>query len=251
MPSFFHNPQAISGTFHSILSLRRPTFWSGSTTGRTDRTVDLTAADGTRLNDVPADRCVTVNNLGGFLLPSECNRSPQKPGWRCSIQWDVLGGGSGRVARADSSRRNCLDAFCQAKYAAWSLVLVYRSATARTIRDVFIHDGFRNLMRTKIQPCGPIYLSGFDFPDGGDARLTFFGLEGDSFLGVPPQDTDPFEPCDTCFDYLAFNGTKLSDALNPPNNLFNSSSPGGFTLGLDLDIQRIKAFDGRADKGLD
>ena len=56
---------------------------------------------------------------------------------------------------------------------------------------------------------------------------------------MPPQDTDPFEPCDTCFDYLAFNGTKLSDALNPPNNLFNSSSPGGFTLGLDLDTFNV------------
>ena len=34
---------------------------------------------------------------------------------------------------------------------------------------------------------------------------------------------------------MAFAGTKLNDALNPANNLFNSSSPGGFTLGLDLD----------------
>ena len=83
---------------------------------------------------------------------------------------------------------SCIDRFCQAKYAAWSLALVYRSATARTLRDVFIHDGFRGLDEDENSPgVDRFTIRGFDFPEGGRASLSFFGLEGDSFLGVPPQ----------------------------------------------------------------
>ena len=211
-------------------------FWSGSVAARADRTATLVAADGASF-DIAADRCVTVNSLGGFFY---CRADVT------AQLTDHPGGDSfnGRYfvgdveASAGDLRPNgtCRDQFCQAKYAAWSLVLVYRAESEPTLRDVFIHDGFRHLDETEDSAgIDRFTIRGFDFPEGGDAAISYFGLEGDSFLGVPPQDTDPIIQCPTCFDYMAFNGERLSDALNPPNNLFNSSSPGGFTLGLDLD----------------
>ncbi|MCA9527008.1 MAG: DUF11 domain-containing protein, partial [Myxococcales bacterium] len=135
------------------------------------------------------------------------------------------------------ARGECRDPqTCQAKYAAWSLVIVYEAPSERTLRDVFVHDGFRQLdEQPRSAGIDQFDIAGFDFPPNGSASLTFFALEGDAFLGVPPQDTDPVFPCATCFDFLEFRGVKLSDANNPPNNLFNSTAPGGFTLGMDLD----------------
>ena len=119
-------------------------FWSGSLDGGIDRTVTLTAADGTRFNNVQADRCVSVPSLGGFFYcranVTDILRDRPGPG-RFNGTYFV---GDVRASvgqlRQDGS---CIDRFCQAKYAAWSLALVYRSATARTLRDVFIHDGSR------------------------------------------------------------------------------------------------------------
>ncbi len=210
-------------------------FWSGSTDGDPDTRATLTTVDGFSA-DVDADRCVEVDELGGFF---DCRADvtalvAAHPG-------DDAFNGTYRVgdvrAEPGNVRRNgsCRNANCQAKYAAWSLILVYRAPQSGTLRDVFVHDGFRYLNEDDTPGLDAFQIAGFDFPEGGEATLSFFGLEGDSFLGVPPQDSDPVDPCETCFDFLSFGGTRLGDALNPPGNVFNSSSPGGFTLGLDLD----------------
>ena len=213
-------------------------FWTGSIANRVDRDADLTAADGTRFDDVPADRCVTVPALGGFFY---CRADVSAllrdhPGGQAFNGTYFVGDVDAEPGflNPDGTCQNQQE--CQGKYAAWSLVLVYTAASANTLRDVFVHDGFRHLDETQQSPGVDTFeIRGFDFPAGGGATLSFFALEGDSFLGVPPQDTDPVFPCATCFDYLRFAGTKLSNAFNPPNNLFNSSSPNGYTLGLDLD----------------
>ncbi len=213
-------------------------FWTGSIANRVDRNADLTAADGTRFDDVQADRCVTVPGLGGFFYcrADVSEQLRDHPGPQAFNGTYFVGDVDAEPGflNPDGTCQN--EQECQGKYAAWSLVLVYTADSANTLRDVFVHDGFRRLDEDQRSPGIDIFdIRGFDFPAGGSAALSFFALEGDSFLGVPPQDTDPVFPCATCFDYLRFNGTKLSNAFNPPNNLFNSSSPNGYTLGLDLD----------------
>lgn len=212
-------------------------FWTGSIANQVDRDATLFAPGGERFA-VGADRCVTVPSIGGFFycradVSDQVIGAPGPNRW--NGRWEV-----GDVS-ADPGTLNrngeCVDpTTCQAKYAAWSLVLVYEAESARTQRDVFIHDGFRQLDETPRSPgIDQFDIRGFDFPANGQASVTLFGLEGDAFLGVPPQDTDPVFPCQQCFDFFEFGGSKLNDANNPPNNLFNSSSPGGFTLGVDID----------------
>jgi len=131
------------------------------------------------------------------------------------------------------------------------LVLVYSAPSARSLQDIFIYNGFRYLDENRDSSgVDQFEIGGFDFPQGGEASLSYFALEGDLFLGVPPQDSDPVFPCDRCFDFLAVNGHKLFDALNPPNNLFNSSSLGGYTLGLDLDRFEISELLSPGDSSL-
>ena len=220
-------------------------FWSGSLANRVDREVDFTAADGTRFNDLTADRCVTVPSLGGFFycradVTAEVAAHPGAQAFNGRYTVGDLDAEPGFL----NPDGTCVDeSECQAKYAGWSLVLVYNAASANTLRDIFIHDGFRQLDETPESPgIDQFQIDGFDFPRNGTARLTYFALEGDSFLGVPPQDTDPVFPCANCFDFMDFNGRRLSDANNPPNNLFNSSSPGGYTLGLDLDSFNVSSY---------
>lgn len=211
-------------------------FWSGSLDGAADRNARLVATDGAS-QGVAADRCVEVQALGGFFY---CRAEvtdflvdhPGNQRWNGTYTVGDIRASVGEL-NPDGS---CRDRTCQAKYAAWSLVLVYQSDSEGVLRDVFLHDGFRNLDETRDSSgVDRFTIRGFDFPEGGEATVAYFGLEGDAFLGVPPQDTDPIVPCATCFDFMNFAGVRLEDALNPANNLFNSSSPGGFTLGLDLD----------------
>ncbi|MGK0359920.1 MAG: putative repeat protein (TIGR01451 family), partial [Bradymonadia bacterium] len=219
-------------------------FWSGSIANQVDRDATLFAPGGERIA-VGADRCVTVPSIGGFFycradVSDVVIAAPGPQQW--NGRWEV---GDVRADPGTLDRNGeCVDPrTCQAKYAGWSLVLVYEADSARTQRDVFIHDGFRQLDETPRSPgIDQFDIRGFDFPANGQASVTIFGMEGDPFLGVPPQDTDPVFPCQQCFDFFEFRGTKLGDANNPPNNLFNSSSPGGFTLGVDIDTFDVSAL---------
>lgn len=137
---------------------------------------------------------------------------------------------------------NCesTDPTCQAKFASWTMIVVYSSPTAPLQRDVHIYDGFESFDET-----GGPFTSGIDsfgidgFLVGSPpvGEIAYWGMEGDALLGVPPQDTDPFIPCDTCFDFFQYNATKLQDVgtNNNAGNLFNSST----ALGLDIDTFKI------------
>ena len=140
----------------------------------------LSAADGTRFNNLQADRCVSVPSLGGFFYcranVTDILRDRPGPG-RFNGTYFV---GDVRASvgqlRQDGS---CIDRFCQAKYAAWSLAIVYRSATART--EGRFHSWFRGLDEDENSAgVDRFTIRGFDFPEGGRASLSFFGLEGDS-----------------------------------------------------------------------
>ena len=130
----------------------------------------------------------------------------------------------------------CIDPLCQAYYAGWSMVIVWSSEEESTLRDVNLFDGFQLFDETPFSTAVDSFaVGGFDVADPPEATYRFFGLEGDALLGVPPQDSDPVLGCDTCFDYVSFNGTKLSDSLNAANNIFNSSLPEGSAIGVDID----------------
>ncbi|MCA9543101.1 MAG: DUF11 domain-containing protein, partial [Myxococcales bacterium] len=217
-------------------------FWSGSLAGRVDRQVDFTVADGTTFRNVQAERCATVNGLGGFFYcrADVTNQVAAHPGARqYNGRYTVgqLEADIGRLVPDGMGGVVCEDPqTCQAKYAAWSLVLVYESPSARGLRDVFLYDGFRNYDEDARSPgIDQFQIQGFDFPADGEASLAYFALEGDLFLGVPPQDNDPLFACDTCFDFLEFNGVRLQDGVNPAGNLFNSTT----ALGVDLEGFRV------------
>ena len=167
-------------------------FWSGSLDGGADRNVTLTAADGARSN-IAADRCVTIDNLGGFFY---CRADVTEavrphPGGNAFNGTYFVGDVRASVGRL---RQNgtCVDRFCQAKYAAWSLVLVYRSESARTLRDVFIHDGFRQLDEDETTPgIDRFTIRGFDFPEGGDASVTFLPSRVTHSSVFPPRIRTP------------------------------------------------------------
>jgi uncharacterized repeat protein (TIGR01451 family) len=139
------------------------------------------------------------------------------------------------------------DPFVQAKFAGWSIIVVYSSPTERTQRDIFVYDGFRALDETFNSPGQDSFsISGFNVGNPPDAKLSFFALEGDRQLGIPPQNLSPLSqggcPDGSCIDSLEFNGARLSNANNPQGNLFNGSVPGGFAIGVDLDTYDISSL---------
>src|SRR5690606_10626868 len=109
----------------------------------------------------------------------------------------------------------------------------------RTQRDIFLYDGYR-VIDEELNSAGQdqFTISGFDVGSPPEARLSFFALEGDRQLGIPPQDLTPGGagcPNASCIDSVEFNSTPLFDSFNAAGNIFNGSVPGGFAVGVDLD----------------
>ncbi len=214
-------------------------FWTGSGS-IADQNVDLTFTDGSFVNDIRAERCFTQNlpQLNGFFY---CRADitqliRQRPGVNRFNGRYVVGDVQAEAGQLDRNGQ-CVSQDCQAKYGAWSLVVIYSSVSSSTLRDIILYDGFLSLDET-IDATGiqSFNIPNIDFPTNGSAQVSFLGLEGDALLGVPPQDTEPNPQlrCDTCFDFFEVNGSKVNDGNNPANNIFNSSSTIGTTLGVDL-----------------
>ena len=127
---------------------------------------------------------------------------------------------------------------CQAKYAAWSLVVIYSSASETLQRDIHLYDGFR-IVDHEDGPGGSIgvtnfTISGFLADSTPQGTLSYFAVETDAQLGIPPQNLSPPPmTCTTCEDYVKFNGTTLQDSLGWPGNIFNESAGNGY--GVDID----------------
>ncbi|MCA9523905.1 MAG: DUF11 domain-containing protein, partial [Myxococcales bacterium] len=226
-------------------------FWSASTPDSgTDSTVDITWTDSFKSSNLSADRCVTVNggqSLGTYYY---CRRdiTALLTQHRGPASWNgeyLVGGVNGKVGVVNPNNPSqCAqsDPGCQGRYAGWSMVIVYDTRISdNTLRDVIIYDGFM-LLDARVGSAGifPFTISDFLVGDPARGTLTAFALEGDEFLGVPPQDSDP-DPntqCSNCFDFLAFNGTKLQDERFWPNNIFNSSNG----IGVDIDTIDISSL---------
>ncbi|AKT37489.1 isopeptide-forming domain-containing fimbrial protein [Chondromyces crocatus] len=88
-------------------------------------------------------------------------------------------------------------------YAGWWMAVFYK-LEGQPMRNLALFDGLDFVFDAPQQ----LTLSGFVVPNAGiQAKLGVVGYDGDSTTG----------------DALLWDGTPLSDALNPPNNFFNST----------------------------
>lgn len=115
------------------------------------------------------------------------------------------GPGAYRVGAVDSvDIRNLND---PQTYAAWTLVVFYRLDTEPP-RNLTLFDGL-DLIDQRNNTSVTVNLSGFLVPNAGfDAKLAVVAYEGDATITG---------------DSLSFNGTTLTNGLNPANNFFNST----------------------------
>ena len=115
----------------------------------------------------------------------------------------------------------------QWSYAGWSLMLIYTSPETEG-HYLYLFDEFRYVgLDTTLS----FNVSGFLAPDSTTgSHLTYFVGEGDNHYDR---------------DYILFNGFRLSDAINPSNNVFNSYSndlDNPYLSGIDVDTFDTSAY---------
>ncbi|MCA9667618.1 MAG: DUF11 domain-containing protein, partial [Myxococcales bacterium] len=160
----------------------------------------------------------------------------------------TVGGVNASAATVDAAG-NCIEPLpnrrCQAKYAAWSMVVIYRSPSETLQRDIRLYDGFLVLDHQDGAQGSTAQttfnIGGFLADTNPQATLSYFAVETDSQLGVPPQNLlPPPLTCTTCQDFVRFNGTTLQDGSNQPGNIFNESTGNG--TGVDIDTIDVSAL---------
>ena len=114
----------------------------------------------------------------------------------------VTAGGPGRYQVANVQSGTGLD-----RYAGWSLVVVYRDL-ALPLRNLSVFDGLATIKQNELPL--QIGVSGFRTPLSGPVRTS---------VGLVAYEGDR----GSAGDRFRLNGRDLSDAANPPNNVFNSS----------------------------
>ncbi|MCC6998242.1 MAG: DUF11 domain-containing protein [Deltaproteobacteria bacterium] len=225
-------------------------FWSGSLTppgfmGPTvaDTNALFTLSDGVSTG-VNADMCRTINavsfNFDFYYCRSDITGLLRAhPGsFRFNGSYTVAGveADPAHVMIGPGGAVSCVagDVNCQAKYAAWTMVVVYSSPTATVQRDILLYDGFVHLDETLGANGAGITtftLDGFLVGTPALAEISYFAMEGDARLGgggVQPG-------CPECWDFFALNGVDLTDGANPPKNVMNSTP----ALGFDLDTFNV------------
>ncbi len=96
------------------------------------------------------------------------------------------------------------------RYAGWALVVAYRDPNA-PVRNLTVYDGLATLQQNPItERTLSLPVAGFVTPLSGPVRST---------VGIVAYEGDRGSPG----DQLTVNGTPLSDAENPANNVFNST----------------------------
>lgn len=150
--------------------------------------------------------------------------------------------GSGSYRVGNVVRRNVFNRDEDVQFAAWSLLVVYRS-DKEPVRNITIYDGLDGVDIGRTVSLGVI---GFRVPEGGvpQGKLGVIAYEGDT----DKKDT------------LLFNNIAVSDSINPANNIFNSTrselgmpvsvmgdlpqlaGTAGSMSGLDLDVIDISSI---------
>ncbi|MBM4343719.1 MAG: DUF11 domain-containing protein, partial [Deltaproteobacteria bacterium] len=233
-------------------------YWGGSVEGAApDSNAQFYLADGTGPHtvDASAGGCRTVNDVGGSGLHFVCQKDvtslvaahPGSNAWNGTYRVDgvtvklakIQQGGCQNKYNGQPETVCCQpsDGYCQARHGSWSLVLVYDTAFSETTeRDILLYNGLVLLDENQTST-GQLQftIDKFLVGDPPDAQMSYYAMEGDKQLGSPVQDdgTDTSPPCKTCFDFVQFNGTKLTSFPGnlEPNNIMNSTPE----LGLDLD----------------
>ena len=223
-------------------------FWGASSPGLpnnpiVDKTVSLTLPDGFKTS-VVADGCLTrqlpnpVAVANGAGVHAYCRSKvsdlvKQHAGSNTFNGTYSVGELDAKIAKISTQNCNfklnseafpnqpetvCCDSsdpFCQARHASWSLVIIYDTQFSETTeRDILLYDGFV-MLDEQLNSTGQASLNidGFLVGDPPQASLSYYAMEGDKHLGNPYQDPpggpDSF-PCPTCWDFIAFNGNKLS-----------------------------------------
>jgi fimbrial isopeptide formation D2 family protein/uncharacterized protein (TIGR03382 family) len=159
------------------------------------------------------------------------------------------GAGAYRVGGVSSIDFRNLDS--STVYAAWWMVVFY-SLDTEPLRNLTLFDGLDIVQQGAGNNMVTVNLSGFLVPNAGfDAKLAVMAYEGDDSITG---------------DSLAFNGTRLSNALNPVMNFFNGtrSDPNGpvsnvgdlpqltggprSESGFDLDVVNVSSLLKMGDK---
>lgn len=192
-----------------------------------------------------ADMAVTLDRPGAFSAPVAAVQSYRAGPTSYTAVADVTavveqaGGGVYRVSDVDTLPLLNLNNSTAAT--GWWLVVLYR-LDSEPLRQLSIHDGL-DMVTTDASATAA--LAGFQVPAAGfSGSLGVVALDGDN------ASSD---------DLLLFNSTVLSDALNPPNNFFNSTRShlgaavsragdlpqligvAGSLSGLDLDVIDVTA----------
>ncbi|MEY3013763.1 MAG: hypothetical protein RIT45_2498 [Pseudomonadota bacterium] len=268
LPSSSDSVQSFEKLPEDAIIVSATLFWGGSAQGSStnpqiDQTIDFQLADGVNTS-VTADNCdsLAVPTVGGadpgahfYCRKDVTSLIAAHPGVDSYNGTYSVGGLDARVADITTQCGGLLkpnpicsqpetvccapsDPFCQARHASWSLVIIYDTkASETTQRDIFLYDGFL-LLDERQNTLGQksFTLDGIFVGDPPQGSISYHAMEGDKQLGNPYQDPPggcDSPACTTCFDFIAFNGTKLTGGAgnNDANNIFNSTPE----TSLDLD----------------
>nr|WP_255700854.1 gliding motility-associated C-terminal domain-containing protein [Flavobacterium sp. AS60] len=134
----------------------------------------------------------------------------------------TTGNGDYTLSNLDNSAFDALHIQRRTNFAGWAIVIIYKN-DALPLNQINVYDGLQGVPDEL-----SITLSSLNVIDDNNSKVGFIAWEGDSGLA-----TEEFR----------MNGTILSNASNPPNNVFNgtNSITGSNTLyNMDLDIYDIQ-----------
>ena len=134
----------------------------------------------------------------------------------------ATGNGDYTLSNLDVSAFEELHFQRRTNFAGWAIVIIYKNNTL-PLNQVNVYDGLQAVPDEL-----SITLSSLNVIDDYNSKVGFVAWEGDSSLA-----TEEFR----------MNGTLLSNALNPPDNVFNATNSitGSSTLyNMDLDIYDIQ-----------
>ncbi|MFN8108718.1 MAG: DUF11 domain-containing protein [Thermoleophilia bacterium] len=175
-------------------------YWGGRRTAGTNgvNAPDAAARTSVKLQ-VPGGSYATVTGaeLGNYVNGAETSYQAF-----ADVTSQVTAAGNGSYTLADIQLGTG-----QNSYGGWSLVVVYGD-NATTPRNLSVFDGFAVVNNTN--PTETITVSGMQAPPSGAVTAR---------VGVVAYDGDRGSTGDT----MKLNGTSLSDAVHPANDMFNSS----------------------------
>jgi uncharacterized repeat protein (TIGR01451 family) len=198
-------------------------YWAGSGT-TVDSQVTLARSGGGGSTTVTATRTFTETYLNGATLLSFFS------GY-ADVTSFVTGNATYTLSNLAVNNGN---PYCSSAAVAsgWSLVVVYRLASA-PLRVVNISDGFQGFRGAQLS----IVDNNFEVPASGiDAFVSHVTWEGD---------TENSSALSGQTENLRFQGTALTDGLNPLNNQFNSASNitgSATTWGVDFDRYNVTSL---------